>query len=68
MSEITEYLDGQLRSVEALVGRLRYLSVTGHCDSTMTGAVDWLADEVLFLRAALHKHPPYIAPRDEEST
>lgn len=59
MTELTPYIDEQLRCVEHVVKHLNTLCRAGHCDSVMQGGLQWLVDEMLFLRGTLHKHPPY---------
>jgi len=58
-SELTRYCNEELQSVERIVGQLRRQGAEGRCDRLMRGGLQHLADEMLFLRAVLTKHPPY---------
>ncbi len=62
--EMTKYIDEELQCVERLVGKLSTQRKEGKCDNYMAGTIDHLIEELLFLRACLHSHPPYLPNHD----
>ncbi len=64
LGEMTKYIDEELQCVERLVGKLSAQRKDGKCDKYMAGIIDHLIEELLFLRACLYSHPPYLLNHD----